>query len=212
MAGRTVFTKHALAVAAVAISLLLPGALSVVFPPWNGIGPEVTPDLTRSSTPPTGHLLAQDIPDPCSPITPLIVDPTSYEDRCSSPLNGPCFQLVGASMTGVSVEPWFEPVNITDSMLLAQDSATAFAMMDPSVAFEIDFHSYGDLKFRYLNYDSDTNCYDVTLERKRETVRKQHWRMTVGETEDEIALDTLNSHYTSTRFCTDKLFIKIGRA
>lgn len=212
MVGQALSVRHALAVAAIANSLLLPSGLSAVFPSWNGIGPQVTPELSRSSPKSTGHLLAQDVSDPCSPVTPLIVDPAAYKDRCSSPRSGPCFQIVGASMQDVSVDPWYDPIdNMTDAVILADDSATAFAMKDPTLAFEIDFLSYGDLKFRYLNYDADTNCYDVTLERKREKLRKRRWRMSVGETKDDRDLDTLNSHQTSTQFCTDNLVINIRR-
>ncbi|CDR88445.1 uncharacterized protein SPSC_04272 [Sporisorium scitamineum] len=207
MIGRKLSVMHALVAATISMAMLLPGALSATFPRGNGIGPQVTSDLTRSPTVPTGHLLKQDIPDPCSPITPLMVDPAGYGVRCSSPLNGPCFQIVGASMKGVSVEPWYEPVNMTKALILAEDSATSFALKKPSLAFEIDFLSHGNHKFRYLNYDPDTSCYDITLERKSKT----HWRMTVGETEDDRDLDTLNSHQTTTRFCTDKLVIKVTR-
>ncbi|TKY84806.1 hypothetical protein EX895_005886 [Sporisorium graminicola] len=212
MAGRTLSVKYGLAAAAaVAIASLLPVTQSTNFPKWNGIGPQVTPELTRSLTEPAGHLLRQDLQDPCYFITPLVVDPDGYNDRCSPPLNGPCFELVGASMKGVSVEPWYEPDNITDILVLAADSATAFAMKDPSVAFEVDFHAYGDSKFRYLNYDPVTNCYDVVLERKKDTLRHKRWRISVGETENDRDLDTLNRHYTTTRFCAEKLVINIRR-
>lgn len=85
------------------------------------------------------------------------------------------------------------------------DACVAFTLNDLEVAFEITFPNYGDIKFRYLNYDPKSKCFDIYLQRKW----KSHWRMTVGETSDTRDLDTLNHLNTNKRLCTNKLTIRL---
>lgn len=80
-------------------------------------------------------------------------------------------------------------------------------MNDPTIAFQITFLEFSSVKFRYSNYDPETRCFDVALKRKW----KSKWRLTVGETPEMKDLDTLNTLSTETRFCKDKLVIRLSR-
>lgn len=102
------------------ISLCSP-ALSARLPKNDGIGPQITHDLTRS---PTAHLLEQTLNDPCSEITPMYVDADAYKERCGEPRKGLCFELIGTKMSGSVIEPWLEPVHMTEQIIVADDSGS----------------------------------------------------------------------------------------
>lgn len=54
----------------------------------------------------------------------MFVDHQAYKERCSEPRKGPCFELIGTKMSGSVVEPWLEPVNMTEHVIVADDSAS----------------------------------------------------------------------------------------
>ena len=96
----------------------LPAIHAAKSPKDDGIGPQVTHDLDRSST---SHPLQQDTKPYCS-VTPLRVDSEAYKGRCEAS-KGPCFDHVGDTLKGTLISPWLEPLNMTDEVLLADDSA-----------------------------------------------------------------------------------------
>ncbi|EST05029.2 hypothetical protein PSEUBRA_005837 [Kalmanozyma brasiliensis GHG001] len=179
---------------------LLPPSQAARLPPHDGIGPQLTPDLQRS---PSAGLLEQSYAKPCLEPTPLIIDSDAYTSRCNEG-KGPCFELVGTTMQAKIVEPWHEPLNMTEHVIVADSIAHSFTMRDPSVAFTITFDVDSALRFRYMNYDAADGCYNVTLSRW-----KSKHRLSVGQKPGERELDTLNHEETGKRFCTDKLLITV---
>lgn len=113
------WTFMAFALASAILLQVLPSATSTKMPPNDGPGPQVVDDINRS--PPPWHLLEQEPSHSCNP-TPLYVDPEAYKERCK-PFKGPCFGHFGASLKGTQVSPWLEPLNMTDEVVLADDSA-----------------------------------------------------------------------------------------
>ncbi|SPO26414.1 related to conserved hypothetical Ustilaginaceae-specific protein [Ustilago trichophora] len=195
------WTFMAFALESAILLQVLPSAMSIKMPPNDGPGPQVVHDFSHSS--PSWHLLKQEPSDSCDP-TPLYVDPEAYKERCK-PSKGPCFGHVGASLIGTQISPWFEPLNMTDEVVLADDSAQSFAVQDATVAFEITYMQFDQLKLRYSNYDPATRCFDIQLSRNK----KPKFRMSIGETSDLRDLDTLHGRETSTRFCSESLMINI---
>ncbi|KIS68650.1 uncharacterized protein UMAG_12215 [Mycosarcoma maydis] len=213
MTGLFLRVKLLLCAAVAVIVLLLPAALSAK-KPFYGVGPEIGgfPEIKGdlfTFPSPWASVLEQELPGDCIEITPLYVDTIIYGVRTSRSQPEIHFELVGhgLSMAGAQIEPWLQPVNMTKNIILGNNEATAFTMNDPAVAFEITFHRYGGMKFRYLNYDPSTKCFDIML--LRDVSKK--YRMTIGKTVDGPDFDTQLQLETRTNFCTDKLVIRIRR-
>ncbi|SOV02138.1 related to conserved hypothetical Ustilaginaceae-specific protein [Ustilago sp. UG-2017a] len=187
-----------------------PAVLSAKMPYWDGIGPQVTQDLDRS---PSAQPLTQVIPPwlehKCT-VTPLQIDAEEYKARCL-PGKGPCFTHKGdGSLKTTNIEPWLEPLDMTQEILLMDDTARDFTVRDPSTPFEITYLAYANAKIRYSNFNPETRCYDILIK------AGEHGggNISVGESPADMSLFSRSSFSRSSSehshpFCAEHLYITI---
>ncbi|SYW86235.1 uncharacterized protein UBRO2_05955 [Ustilago bromivora] len=162
-------------------------------PYWDGIGPQVTQDLDRS---PSARPLTQVIPPwlehKCT-VTPLQIDAEEYKARCL-PGKGPCFTHEGdGSLKTTNIEPWLEPLDMTQEILLMDDTARDFTVRDPSTPFEITYLTYANAKIRYSNFNPETRCYDILIK----AGEHEGGDISVGESPADMSLLSRSSFFGS---------------
>ncbi|UTT92027.1 hypothetical protein NDA17_006228 [Ustilago hordei] len=97
-------------------------------------------------------------------VTRLFADKTEYEKHCEekSTSKWPCFKSSdSASLKYTTIEPWLEPFDMSKEIVLMDNTASAFTLSDPSVAFTITYPS--GVSLRYYDYDDKTGCYKIHL-------------------------------------------------
>ena len=107
----------------VIVMSLLPSVHSVSKVFGLGPGPQIVSDQFPSSF--AYPLDQQDASFACSPFTPLFIDGPIFVSRTARIGAGPepQFQVYGASLRHTQIEPWLEPVNMTDQIVLADSTA-----------------------------------------------------------------------------------------
>ncbi|KAJ1582295.1 hypothetical protein NDA11_000114 [Ustilago hordei] len=186
-----------------------PAVLSAKMPQWGGPGPQVTQDLDRS---PSARPLTQEIPplqDYDCTLTPLQIDAEKYKARCL-PGKGPCFTHKGdGSLKATNIEPWLEPLNMTQEILLMDETARDFTVRDPSTPFEITYLAYGDTNFRYSKFNPETRCYDILIK----AGNSFNGIISVGESPDGTSLSSKSTRNfgdeLSHTFCAEHLYITL---
>ncbi|SOV02047.1 related to Mig1 protein [Ustilago sp. UG-2017a] len=138
-------------------------------------------------------------------VTPLFVDKAGYDKRCDEKSNSkwPCFKTsYDASLKLTTIEPWLEPFNMSEEILLMDETATAFTLRDASVSFIIKFPNSGD-SLKYYDYDDKTGCYKIHLQGEGFS------RIFVSDGNgDDRDIDTLNYRGTGKLLCSK--WITIG--
>lgn len=105
----------------VLVMSLFPSVLSVSKVFGLGPGPQIVSDQFPSQL--AYPLDQQDVA--CSPFTSLFIDGPIFVSRTARIGAGPepQFQVYGASLRHTQIEPWLEPVNMTDQIVLADSTA-----------------------------------------------------------------------------------------
>ncbi|SPO26415.1 related to Mig1 protein [Ustilago trichophora] len=147
----------------------------------------------------------------CS-LTPLTIDNAEYEKRCGSKSDSkwPCFTHYDSYLGYVNVQPWFEPLNMSEEIIVKDERGVDFTMRNASIAFEITYQNDGTVKFKYSNYDPETGCYDVDLTGSDRNPKDYRIWASDDEGKDRD-IDTLHSTRTGKRFCTKWGHIWTGR-
>lgn len=131
------FSMLVIATAAAFSLSAMPPAFSAKMPPGDGVGPQITHDLDRSSS---ARPLQQDTDASCV-FTPLQIDSEVYQARCL-PGKGPCFSHNGedASLVNTNIVPWLEPLDMTQEIVLADDSAKGKIVQGSNITTSVWSH------------------------------------------------------------------------
>ncbi|SAM82795.1 related to Mig1 protein [Ustilago bromivora] len=137
-------------------------------------------------------------------VTPLFIDKAEYEKRCGekSDSKWPCFKTSDdTSIKYTTIEPWLEPLNMSEEILLMDENASAFTLRDASVPFTIKF-PYG-VRLTYYDYNDKTGCYKIHLE------GRESFRIFVSDGNgNDRDIDTLHYWNTGKQLCSK--WITIG--
>ncbi|SPC64380.1 related to Mig1 protein [Ustilago sp. UG-2017b] len=138
-------------------------------------------------------------------VTPLFIDKAEYDERCGekSDSKWPCFKTSDdASLKYTTIEPWLEPLNMSEEILLMDKEARAFTLRDASVPFTIKFNHY--LSLKYYDYNEKTGCYKIHLH------GANSWRIFVSDGNgDDRDIDTERYFETGKLLCSKWITIDI---
>ncbi|KAJ1036324.1 hypothetical protein NDA13_000204 [Ustilago tritici] len=133
-----------------------------------------------------------------------------YKERCEVD-NLPhhtCFTHWFGDLNAVEARPFLEPFNITEKLMIKDDTMKDFTMENADDAFLIRYPNLGGVQLIYTNFDPKTGCKEITLMRGDNSV----WRIWVSDGNgDDRDIDTLKHEATSTTLCTKWIHIHIKK-
>ncbi|UTT91956.1 hypothetical protein NDA17_005081 [Ustilago hordei] len=162
---------------------------------------ELTPGHVRH------HLFAREYGfDKCH--TDLVANNIKYKTLCEDN-NDPrktCFSHWAGNLKGAKA-CFHKDGSVKEKLMIKDDTMNDFTMADPTDSFEIIYPNLGGVKLIYDNFDNNTGCKDIILQRHQFSP----WRIWVSDEDgDGKDIDTLNYKMTFKRLCSKWIHIHIS--